>query len=269
MFLTGKSNKLSLSFHCVRTTNFSNVCVCVATRTSQHTRALSQMSTKQSHRLCTYGLFLSVISSPCLCFVSLVNTFQDCCVAHDCAVVPRLLTHSIQSNAHAGNFNAPFSMVAERGSRNSLLVDTNLRTWSLPLMSRRAQNSQRVTAAAFDLVRIELFGAINSKTDQFSSMQDNATNAPICKKTPYKSCVGVGFVRRPHLLVGGVHSVTTYPRGSRRAAGTAGDRRRIKRRGSWIIGVGCLIVRFHHAYVIPSFLHVVVRLLSCHRQFRL
>ena len=23
------------------------------------------------------------------------------------------------------------------------------------------------------------------------------------------SCVGVGFVRRPHLLVGGVHSVTT------------------------------------------------------------
>ena len=28
------------------------------------------------------------------------------------------------------------------------------------------------------------------------------------------TCVGVGFVRRPHLLVGGVHSVTTYPRGS-------------------------------------------------------
>ena len=37
------------------------------------------------------------------------------------------------------------------------------------------------------------------------------------------TCVGVGFVRRPHLLVGGVHSVTTYPRGSRRAAGAAGD----------------------------------------------
>ena len=29
-----------------------------------------------------------------------------------------------------------------------------------------------------------------------------------------RTCVGVGFVRRPHLLVGGVHSVTTYPRGS-------------------------------------------------------
>ena len=29
------------------------------------------------------------------------------------------------------------------------------------------------------------------------------------------TCVGVGFVRRPHLLVGGVHSVTTNPRGSR------------------------------------------------------
>ena len=28
-----------------------------------------------------------------------------------------------------------------------------------------------------------------------------------------KTCVG-GFVRGPHLLVGGVHSVTTYPRGS-------------------------------------------------------
>ena len=37
------------------------------------------------------------------------------------------------------------------------------------------------------------------------------------------SCEGVGFVRRPHLLVGGVHSVTTYPRGSRGAAGAAGD----------------------------------------------
>ena len=36
-------------------------------------------------------------------------------------------------------------------------------------------------------------------------------------------CEGVGFVRRPHLLFGGVHSVATYPRGSRRAAGTAGD----------------------------------------------
>ena len=36
-------------------------------------------------------------------------------------------------------------------------------------------------------------------------------------------CVGVGFVRRPHLLDGGVHSVTTYRRGSRRAARTAGD----------------------------------------------
>ena len=32
--------------------------------------------------------------------------------------------------------------------------------------------------------------------------------------------VGVGFVRRPHLLVGGVHSVTTNPRGSKRAVGT-------------------------------------------------
>ena len=37
------------------------------------------------------------------------------------------------------------------------------------------------------------------------------------------NCVGVGLVRRPHLLVGGVHSVSTYPRGSRMAAGTAGD----------------------------------------------
>ena len=35
------------------------------------------------------------------------------------------------------------------------------------------------------------------------------------------TCVGVGFVRRPHLLVGGVHSVTTHPRGS--TAETAGD----------------------------------------------
>ena len=145
--------------------------------------------------------------------------------------------HPIQrtcGGSNGPNLNAPFSMVAERGSRNSLLVDTNLRTWSLPQMSRRAQNSQRVTAAAFDLVRIELLGATKSKTDQFASMQDNATNAPICKKTPYKSCVGVGFVRRPHLLVGGVHSVTTYPRGSRRAAGTAGDRRSMMRRGSWM-----------------------------------
>ena len=49
-----------------------------------------------------------------------------------------------------------------------------------------------------------------------------------------KKCEGVGFVRRPHLIVGWVHSVTTYPRGSRRAAGTAGDWRRIKRRGSWM-----------------------------------
>ena len=38
-----------------------------------------------------------------------------------------------------------------------------------------------------------------------------------------KICVGVGFVRRPHLLVGGVHSVTTNPRGSRRAVGAAGN----------------------------------------------
>ena len=38
-----------------------------------------------------------------------------------------------------------------------------------------------------------------------------------------RTCVGEGLVRRPHLLVGGVHSVTTDPRGSRRAAGTAGD----------------------------------------------
>ena len=37
------------------------------------------------------------------------------------------------------------------------------------------------------------------------------------------TCVGVGFVRRPHLLVGGVHRVTTYPRGSGGAAGAAGD----------------------------------------------
>ena len=37
------------------------------------------------------------------------------------------------------------------------------------------------------------------------------------------NCAGVGIVRRPHLLVGGLHSVTTNPRGSRRAAGTAGD----------------------------------------------
>ena len=36
-------------------------------------------------------------------------------------------------------------------------------------------------------------------------------------------CVGVGFVRRPQLLVGGVHSVTTNPRGSWRAVGAAGD----------------------------------------------
>ena len=37
------------------------------------------------------------------------------------------------------------------------------------------------------------------------------------------TCVGVGFVRRPHLLVGGVHSVTANPRGSRMAVGAAGD----------------------------------------------
>ena len=37
------------------------------------------------------------------------------------------------------------------------------------------------------------------------------------------TCEGVGFVRRPHLLVGGVHSDTTYPRGSKRAVGAAGD----------------------------------------------
>ena len=47
-------------------------------------------------------------------------------------------------------------------------------------------------------------------------------------------CVGVGFVRRPHLLVGGVHSVTTYPRGSGRATGTAWEWWRIKREGSWM-----------------------------------
>ena len=47
-------------------------------------------------------------------------------------------------------------------------------------------------------------------------------------------CVGVGFVRRPHLLVGGIHSVTTYPRGSWRAAGSAGDWRRIRGVGSWM-----------------------------------
>ena len=28
------------------------------------------------------------------------------------------------------------------------------------------------------------------------------------------TCVGVGFARRLHLLVGGVHNVTTNPRGS-------------------------------------------------------
>ena len=33
------------------------------------------------------------------------------------------------------------------------------------------------------------------------------------------TCVGVGFVRGTHLLVGGVHSVTTNPRGSIRAVG--------------------------------------------------
>ena len=37
------------------------------------------------------------------------------------------------------------------------------------------------------------------------------------------TCVRVGFVRRHHLLVGGVHSVTTHPRGSGRAAGTTGN----------------------------------------------
>ena len=37
------------------------------------------------------------------------------------------------------------------------------------------------------------------------------------------TCAGVGVVRRPQLLVGGVHSVTTNPRGSRRAAETARD----------------------------------------------
>ena len=50
----------------------------------------------------------------------------------------------------------------------------------------------------------------------------------------YSFWVGVGFVRRPHFLVGGVHSVTTCPRGSGRAAGTAGDWRRIRRVGSWM-----------------------------------
>ena len=49
----------------------------------------------------------------------------------------------------------------------------------------------------------------------------------------YSFCVGVGFVRRPHLLAGGVHSVTTCPRGSGRAAGTAGNWRRVRRVGSW------------------------------------
>ena len=34
--------------------------------------------------------------------------------------------------------------------------------------------------------------------------------------------VGVGFVRRSHLFVGGEQSVTTYPRGSGRVARTAG-----------------------------------------------
>ena len=37
------------------------------------------------------------------------------------------------------------------------------------------------------------------------------------------TCAGVGLVRRPQLPVGGVHSVSTNPRGSRRAAETAGD----------------------------------------------
>ena len=47
-------------------------------------------------------------------------------------------------------------------------------------------------------------------------------------------CVGVGLVSWPHLLFGGVHSVTTYPRGSGRAARTAWDWWRIKREGSWM-----------------------------------
>ena len=42
-------------------------------------------------------------------------------------------------------------------------------------------------------------------------------------------CFGVRLVSSLHLLVGGVHSVTTYPRGSGRAAGTAWEWWRIKR----------------------------------------
>ena len=37
------------------------------------------------------------------------------------------------------------------------------------------------------------------------------------------TCVGIRLVRRPHLLVGGVHSVPTNPPGSGRVTGTAGD----------------------------------------------
>ena len=48
------------------------------------------------------------------------------------------------------------------------------------------------------------------------------------------TCVGEGLVSWPHLLVGGVHSVTTYPRGRRKAAGAAGDWRGIRRVGSWM-----------------------------------
>ena len=42
-------------------------------------------------------------------------------------------------------------------------------------------------------------------------------------QVPCSSCVGIGFVRRTLLLVGGVHSVTSNLRGSRRAVGAAGD----------------------------------------------
>ena len=49
-----------------------------------------------------------------------------------------------------------------------------------------------------------------------------------------QGCVEVGLVIRFHLFVGGVHSVSTNPRRSRRAVGAAGDWRWIKRRGSWM-----------------------------------
>ena len=155
-----------------------------------------------------------------------------------------------------------------------------------------------------------------------------------------KTCEGDIFVRRPHHPIGGVYSVTTYPRGRRRAAGTARDCRRMRRVGSWmewrpqnrrvtltscmdnmrtntrttwalshamwcalseydentnkkenyvhihlsgvafhvlcvglgfhvVIGVGRLVIRFHHAYAMTSFSSCCSPTLSCRRQFKL